>query len=279
MIVIQLLANGLLQQLVQPFAYGAALGIHPLAVLVVTIGGGALFGAVGLVLLIACGNMANLLLARAASRQKEFAVRAALGASRWRLARQLLVESLMLAVTGGALGLLLAWWLISFLSKVAHHTVPRMDSLALNYQVLAFNLKQLGIELEVKYFEAAALLEKISTRGEPFDLARNGWGADYADGGSFFAPNLDGRSIQATGNLNVAYFDDPRTNARIDAANKLTGEARRKAWEDLDGDLMRDNPPWAPLYNSNSRAFVSKSFGCFLYHPIYGVDIAAACKR
>ena len=146
-------------------------------------------------------------------------------------------------------------------------------------QVLAFNLKQLGMTLDVKYFEPGALLEKISTRGEPFDLAWNGWGADHADGGSFFSPLLDGRSIQATGNLNVAYFDDPRTNARIDAANKLTGEARRKAWEDLDGDLMRNNPPWAPLYNSNNRAFVSKSFGCFLYHPFYGIDIAAACKK
>jgi ABC-type oligopeptide transport system substrate-binding subunit len=145
--------------------------------------------------------------------------------------------------------------------------------------VLAFDLRQLGIELEVKYFEAATLLEKISTRGEPFDIARNGWAADYADGGSFFSPHLDGRSIQPTGNLNVAYFDDPRTNARIDAVNKLTGEARRKAWEDLDGELMRNNPPWAPLYNSNSRAFVSESFGCFLYHPVYGVDIAAACKK
>jgi hypothetical protein len=42
---------------------------------------------------------------------------------------------------------------------------------------------------------------------------------------------------------------------------------------------MRDNPPWAPLIHSNSRSFVSKSFGCFLHHPLYGVDIAAACKR
>jgi putative ABC transport system permease protein len=99
-----------------------------------------LFVAVALVLLIACANVANLLLARAASRQKEFAVRAALGASRWRIARQLLVESLILSVTGGFLGLMIAWWVIAFLSKVAHHTVPRMDSLQVNYQVLAFNL-------------------------------------------------------------------------------------------------------------------------------------------
>ena len=115
--------------------------------------------------------------------------------------------------------------------------------------MLAFDLKQLGIDLEVKYFDAASAREDLDPR-RAVRPRQNGWGADYADGGSFFSPLLDGRSIQATGNLNVAYFDDPRTNARIDAANMLTGEARRKAWEDLDGDLMRDNPPWAPLFHT-----------------------------
>jgi ABC-type oligopeptide transport system substrate-binding subunit len=146
-------------------------------------------------------------------------------------------------------------------------------------QLLEFQLKQIGIDLEVKYFDAAALVEKIQTRGEPFDIARDGWAADYADGGSFLETLLDGRRIRPTGSLNVAYFDDPLTNARIDAAKRLTGDARRRAWEDLDVELMRTNPPWAPLYNTNNRSFVSKSFGCFVYHPLYGVDIAAACKK
>ena len=99
-----------------------------------------LLGVVALVLLIACANVANLLLARAATRRKEFALRAALGASRWRIVRQLMVESLLLALTGGVLGLIFASWAMSLLQKVAHETVPRMNYIELNGRVLAFNI-------------------------------------------------------------------------------------------------------------------------------------------
>src|SRR5689334_3707184 len=99
-----------------------------------------LFAAVALVLLIACANVANLLLARAATRRKEFALRAALGASRLRLIRQLLIESVLLSLTGDVLGLLFASWAMMPLARVAHDTVPRLAGLSLSRDVLAFNL-------------------------------------------------------------------------------------------------------------------------------------------
>jgi putative ABC transport system permease protein len=99
-----------------------------------------LLAAVALVLLIACANVANLLLARAASRRKEFALRAALGASRYRIIRQLLIESLLLSLTSGALGLLFASWAMVPLARLAHETVPRLTGLSLNREVFVFNL-------------------------------------------------------------------------------------------------------------------------------------------
>jgi putative ABC transport system permease protein len=99
-----------------------------------------LLGAVGFVLLIACGNVANLLLARGAARSEELAIRAALGAGRWRIARQLLTESVVLAAISTAVGLALAAWGIRALIAAAPSGVPRLEQTTLDPVVLGFTV-------------------------------------------------------------------------------------------------------------------------------------------
>ncbi|HJX88851.1 MAG TPA: ABC transporter permease [Pyrinomonadaceae bacterium] len=99
-----------------------------------------LLGAVGFTLLIACSNTANLLLVRASTRQKEIAIRSALGASRWRIARSLFVESILMSLIAGAAGLFLAVWGLAIIKYYAADQLPRITEVSINSKVLLFTL-------------------------------------------------------------------------------------------------------------------------------------------
>ena len=104
-----------------------------------------MLGAVGLVLLMACANVANLLLVRATARETEIAVRTALGASRWRVVRQILVESIVLSVSGFVLGAALAAWAVKAIVAFGPHGLPRLDEIAVNLRVLSATACLLGM--------------------------------------------------------------------------------------------------------------------------------------
>jgi predicted permease len=99
-----------------------------------------LLGSVGFVLLIACSNVANLMMSRAVARQQEIAVRTALGASRWRIVGQLLIESLLISLSGGALGILICLFSVKWIHILGMKSIPRLQDVAIDERVLLFTL-------------------------------------------------------------------------------------------------------------------------------------------
>ncbi|MGI8432610.1 MAG: ABC transporter permease [Chthoniobacterales bacterium] len=139
-----------------------------------------LCGAVGLLLMIACSNVANLLLVRATIRRKEMALRAALGASRWQLTRQFLAETLLLTFAAGALGTLLAYWGVELIVGLYHGNLPRIGEIGVDSTVLAFAL---AVSLLVGLVLGLVPAIHLSQRQLQSDLQEAGRGSS-AGGGS-----------------------------------------------------------------------------------------------
>jgi ABC-type oligopeptide transport system substrate-binding subunit len=146
-------------------------------------------------------------------------------------------------------------------------------------QILQFNLKQLGLNVNTHLFARAVQIDKEGTRGEPFDITSEGWIADYADPYDFINVLLSGDNLHASNNNNVAYFNDPSFNKQMRSASLLAGAKRFTTYGNLDVKMMATNPPWAARHNFNDRILVSKRVGCFTFNSTYSVDLAALCLK
>jgi peptide/nickel transport system substrate-binding protein len=146
-------------------------------------------------------------------------------------------------------------------------------------QILQANLSAIGIDAEVRQFERAVQFSKEGTKGEPFDIAFEGWTADYNDPYDFLNVLLYGKSIQKANNVNFSYFNDPKYNKKMEEAAGLTGGERYDTYGKLDLDIAKNASPLAAWDNDNERDFFSARMGCQLYQPVYTMDIAALCLR
>jgi ABC-type oligopeptide transport system substrate-binding subunit len=149
----------------------------------------------------------------------------------------------------------------------------------LQAQIYQFNLKQLGLNVNVHQFARAVQIDKEGTRGEPFDVTTEGWLADYADPYDFVNVLLSGDNLHASNNNNVAYYQNPTFNKAMRAASLMSGAKRYNAYGALDVKMFAQDPPWAARANQNDRILVSKRVGCFTYNSIYAMDLAAACLK
>ena len=146
-------------------------------------------------------------------------------------------------------------------------------------QIVQANLAEIGIKVQIKQFDRSIQFQKQGVKGEPFDIADEGWIADYPDPYDFINILLDGTNIQQTNNVNFAYFNDPEWTRKMQEAARLSGDERFTRYGELDVELARDAAPWVAWSIQNNRDFFSERIGCQVYQPIYGMSLAPLCVR
>ncbi|MGZ8687654.1 MAG: hypothetical protein ACXWZP_04435, partial [Gaiellaceae bacterium] len=124
-------------------------------------------------------------------------------------------------------------------------------------------------------------IKTMGTKGNDIDIYTAGWIADYPDPFDFINVLLDGTTIQDANNTNYAYYNSAKYNAAMKAAAKLAGQERYKAYGKLDVDIMKNDAPWAPVFNYTQRDFISARVENYIYQPVYGRPVinALAIKK
>ena len=151
--------------------------------------------------------------------------------------------------------------------NVVHATSPIGTSSA---QQIEYNLQQLGLKYNDVPTPGTVYYNTLGTKGTSYNIARAGWCADYFDPYDYINVNLDGRTIQANNNTDLAYLNAPKLEQQMDAAASLTGKARAAAYTKLDLTVMRDYAPWVPYDVINARFYTSKRVGNWIYSTYLG---------
>ena len=144
--------------------------------------------------------------------------------------------------------------------------------------LIANRLRQIGLDVTVISISPQALAIKAGKPGEPYDMVLTRFFLNYPDPADVVIRLLSGENAsRPAGNTNLAYFDSRKYNRLMAAAQRLTGRARLRQFSKLDASIMRNEAPWAPLYEGSHWLFVSKRFACLKAHPVFRFDLAAAC--
>ena len=148
-------------------------------------------------------------------------------------------------------------------------------------QSVQFNLKQIGLDVEIKLFDRVVQNTKAATRGEAFDMTHEGWHADYPDPSNFINVLLDGRRLQAANNVNTSYFSGDGVqnfNAKLDKAYAAAGSERLNLYAALDRDIMANGAPTAPYISGTTRRFFGPNVGCYVSNGQVGTVLVSICK-
>jgi ABC-type transport system substrate-binding protein len=163
-------------------------------------------------------------------------------------------------------------------SRKAVLYVPSIPVGTAQAQILAFDLKKIGLSVQVKSFPPPLLFQKLATSGEPFDIGWIGWALPGdRDPGLFLDSLFDGRTIGQPGFGNYSYFNSPKYNGLLGSDEKLAGPARYRAFAALDDDISRNAAPAIPYAYDNTMNLVSSRTGCAVFNPY--LDLAAVCLK